>query len=172
MPAIKTTVKSTNKRLKAGSNRKNNKWLLIAGVAIIAAVGVLIVRYSRAGGYVWTPTQFTLSHGGSVQSKSNGTTYWKGYSRDQLYVASSVKFVAEYCADGAYLAANSSAQIFDRATSSTGGSVVGYASESTPVKSSGNFTVCITVPAAKSGYTRKILVNATGTVAIYRVYRK
>ena len=75
---VKTSSKKNpNSRLKAGQKKSINKWFIVAGVAAVAVVGVLVVRYSGASGNnAWTryPNQMKLETGsGKAVIKRDGT---------------------------------------------------------------------------------------------------
>ncbi len=78
MAAVKTTTKKTvNNKLKAGQKKPINKWLILAGVALVAVIGVVVVRYSGASGEVWSPRSFRVAQsGGVIKTKDNGSAYW------------------------------------------------------------------------------------------------
>lgn len=40
--------KSNTSKLKAGNSKKINKWIIAAGVVLVAAVGIIVVRFSSA----------------------------------------------------------------------------------------------------------------------------
>lgn len=74
MATVKTKPKTTATKLKAGKKKKVNKWLLVAGVASMVAIGVLVVRYSSASTYTFINYSSKMS-GGAENKKSDGNTY-------------------------------------------------------------------------------------------------
>lgn len=46
--------KPTSKKLKAGKKKSVNKWVIAGGVAAVAIVGALVVRFSGASSYAFT----------------------------------------------------------------------------------------------------------------------
>lgn len=48
MVAKKAPSKAPSKKLKAGKKKSLNKWILIGGAAVIALLGLVVVRYSSA----------------------------------------------------------------------------------------------------------------------------
>ncbi len=51
MVAVKAK-KPVSKKLKAGKKKKTNKWLILGGVAAVAIIGAVVVRFSSAS--TWT----------------------------------------------------------------------------------------------------------------------
>ncbi len=70
--AAKATKKPVTKsKLKAGQKKKVNKWLIVGGIAAVAIIGALVVRFSSASSWVslWrTQRQMSISEGKEVQS--------------------------------------------------------------------------------------------------------
>lgn len=61
------------------NNRRStlNKWVILAGAALVVVVGVVIVRFSGASGKVWPANQFQGVKASDIKAKSNGTSYWQ-----------------------------------------------------------------------------------------------
>lgn len=49
MAAVK--AKKTNTKLKAGQKKSVNKWLIVGGVAVVAVIGAVVVRFSGASSW-------------------------------------------------------------------------------------------------------------------------
>lgn len=98
-----TTKKKPATKLKAGKKKPLNKWLVLAGVAAVAVIGVIIVRFSSAS--QWSSVRYNdkdlaiqgrLTFSYSSQKLLAGKTYrfcMRGYSIGaasdvQLYFAS------------------------------------------------------------------------------------
>jgi hypothetical protein len=80
--AMVAAKKTSSKKLKAGKKRRINKWLVIASVAVIAIIGVVVVRYSSASRGECIPGSDYTFHcygtslkGGQPVNKQDGTHY-------------------------------------------------------------------------------------------------
>lgn len=90
--AVKTTKKPVSKKLKAGQKKKTNKWLIVGGIAAVAIIGAVVVRFSSASQWVsvtrvtgpWTITTKTTTVSSKVFTMKKGRTYrvcFRGYSQ-------------------------------------------------------------------------------------------
>lgn len=100
MPASRTKKKSATK-VKSVKTRKVNIWLLVAGAAAVAVMGVLYVRYSSASGTIWSARSSAVTvFGGNIVQKDSGTVYWEGRSGNKI------RFTAPssgtFCMEGSY----------------------------------------------------------------------
>ena len=79
MAAVKTTkTKSSINKLKAGKKKPLNKWIIVGGIAAVAIIGAVVVRFSSASSYAFIH---------SARSKQlSGGTIKNGYMwADGLY---------------------------------------------------------------------------------------
>lgn len=71
--AAKATKKPVPKsKLKASQKKKVNKWLIVGGIAAVAIIGALVVRFSSASS--WRPI-YTDNWENTIRSSSPGTGY-------------------------------------------------------------------------------------------------
>lgn len=115
MPA-KTTISKTTKSnvARSSSLKKGNKFnwkiAVVIGLILVAGVGYLFVRLSRAGGFVWAPKDMTLYPGmrwGELVTKSDGRPAVQSQAgaapspqRLIVKINSSVSTVDTYCVNG------------------------------------------------------------------------
>lgn len=89
MAAVK--AKKPTSKLKAGQKKKVNKWLILGGVAAVAIIGVVVVRFSSASQWVsiarptgfWRVTTKTSTVSNTVFTMRAGRKYrvcFRGYS--------------------------------------------------------------------------------------------
>jgi hypothetical protein len=81
MAAVKSNkpTKAPSKKLKAGQKKKVSKWLILGGIAAVAGIGAVVIRYSGAAEYSFVHG-YKQNSGGTANSrtgyrdfKSNGT---------------------------------------------------------------------------------------------------
>jgi len=96
-------AKKTASKLKLTQKKKVNKWLIAGGIAAIAIIGVVVVRYSGASGKIWSIRSAEVSHtGGAVKTKDNGTAYWIGTKKGEGVIFTAPT-AGRYCLEGKYL---------------------------------------------------------------------
>jgi len=75
MAAVK--AKKPVSKLKAGQKKKTNKWLIIGGVAAVAIIGAVVVRFSGASSYPFINgiSKMAYQNGSAPVVKSGGVSY-------------------------------------------------------------------------------------------------
>lgn len=75
-----TKAKKPKAKLKAGKKKGINNWLILSGVAAVAVVGALVVRFSGAGGYPFVRYAQSMSYENKTAKQTfvrSGRTYVK-----------------------------------------------------------------------------------------------
>ncbi len=156
MAAVK--AKKTTSKLKAGQKKRVNVWVILSGVAAIAVIGVLVVRYSGASSNVWSIRSAAVaSKGGTVKYKDNGAAYWIGTKRGE-YVSFTAPTSGTYCMEGKYLTEN-------MAISWDYGNTGGAGAVSSPT----DFSSCRSIG---KGQKYTIRLESNGTMVFNRVRKK
>lgn len=72
MAAVKSNkpTKAPSKKLKAGQKKKVSKWLILGGIAAVAGIGAVVIRYSGAASYTFVHG-YKQNSGGAANSKTN-----------------------------------------------------------------------------------------------------
>lgn len=188
MPTAKTPSKVTSKKLQANKRKNNNRVILLIGILIAVAVGVVVVRYSSASGTPHTFTHYAdkITSGtaptqkSQKQTKVDGKTYWvlnKDAFKDaqvstQVTVAEAAK-TAEICVHYNVVKDYAAFRLQVEATEATSW-VKGTAyTVADIVEFKGPHDSCVAVPSAFASKGGKAWVQITSEmVAIDMIYGK
>jgi hypothetical protein len=102
-------LKKPVSKLKAGKKKKVNKWLILSGVAVVAIIGAIVVRFSSASS--WVPIT------NNTNSQAIGTA-GGGYDNDYNHYARTKEVTItkghtyRVCAQGYGAGANSSGTVY------------------------------------------------------------
>lgn len=98
--AVKKTTNSS-KKLKAGNKKPLSKWVLAGGIAAVAVVGLIIVRFSGASSYSFVRTVTQLK--GDMGGDPGRETYCPGKTKTITYQGKSYAPVGGQCQNSAGL---------------------------------------------------------------------
>lgn len=168
MAAIK--AKKPTSKLKAGQKKKINKWLILGGVAAIAAIGVLAVRYSSASSYTFIYKTDKMS-GGKLTTKNDGTKYrltsYGGTAISTLVSSSVTKKSKSFCAHYKVISGSGTVAIYQ--TNRNGGVTV-YAAYLPKAGGTGN--VCTSVKDIGDSGIQVIVNYGDATIGVDTMYGK
>lgn len=167
---------------KAGLLSKKLKfnWKIVAviGVVLVAALGYLLVRLSRAGEYTWPPSMIKVEYG--RQTTKNGKPAIEsipgtdGSNKISVFVYSSVPAYDSYCFEG-WTGAEIKSWVINAYFEGSNTPIAASAGSQIGPIVSGNFTRCLGVDGNLTGIPRKINFIARSTdgqpIYIYSIYR-